>query len=263
MGGPEAGVSAGRSPGGRARRPGYSRKRSGRRPSVRPGGRKGLSPASGPIQPCGRRWMSCARIWKWSAAWRRLAYAERLQRVGASTRNRRTTVAEAFAWYGLDVDNCDPQEVAERIRSRSIRMQMVAALDEWAFGRKEIKDERWRQLVAVARAADSDPWAQTGRATPWRGETPRLWKNWPLPPRARSCRPQRLCSCSGSHVAPPPGSERWKSSDRFNSGIPMIFGSTKKSACVLSSGSGIRPWRRCSASLELPDKTLADSCRRY
>jgi tetratricopeptide (TPR) repeat protein len=70
--------------------------------------------------------------------------------------------ADAFRWYGLDVERLEPEEAARRIRSRSIAVQLVAALDRWwtildktTFDKR---DERKRHLLAVARAADLSPW---------------------------------------------------------------------------------------------------------
>jgi len=77
-----------------------------------------------------------------------------------------SAIAEAFAWYGLDVEGLNPQEAGERIRARSIRMQLAAALDEWARMRREMKDENWRQLAAVARAADPEPLAEPAARRP-------------------------------------------------------------------------------------------------
>jgi serine/threonine protein kinase/Flp pilus assembly protein TadD len=64
----------------------------------------------------------------------------------------------AFGEYGLDVERLDPREAAERIGKRSIRPQLVAALDDWALVRRQLKGEGWRRLVAIARAVDPDPW---------------------------------------------------------------------------------------------------------
>jgi serine/threonine protein kinase/Flp pilus assembly protein TadD len=65
--------------------------------------------------------------------------------------------AEAFAWYGLDVDQLDAGQAAECIRSRTIRLELAAALDTWAFCRKSLKKD-CRHLLAVARVADPDLW---------------------------------------------------------------------------------------------------------
>jgi len=66
--------------------------------------------------------------------------------------------ANAFREYGLDVDGPDPHVVAEQLRARPIHRQLVAALDDWASILKALKAEGWRQRLAVARAADEDPW---------------------------------------------------------------------------------------------------------
>ncbi len=66
--------------------------------------------------------------------------------------------AQAFREYGLDVDGLDPHMAAEQIRSRSIHRRLVTALDDWANILKNLKAEGWRQRLAVARAADPDPW---------------------------------------------------------------------------------------------------------
>ncbi|HEY7120494.1 MAG TPA: hypothetical protein VH475_28175 [Tepidisphaeraceae bacterium] len=67
--------------------------------------------------------------------------------------------AAAFQWYGLDVEHLDPAEAGERIRSHSIQRQLVTALDHWAslLGNRK---ERVKQLLAVARVADPDPWRE-------------------------------------------------------------------------------------------------------
>jgi serine/threonine protein kinase/Flp pilus assembly protein TadD len=64
--------------------------------------------------------------------------------------------AAAFGTYGLDVDGFDPREAVERIGARAIGRQLVAALDDWAYIRKELKRGGWRHRLAVARAADPD-----------------------------------------------------------------------------------------------------------
>jgi serine/threonine-protein kinase len=66
--------------------------------------------------------------------------------------------AEAFRWYGLDLDRLDPREATERIRACSIRLPLAAALDHWAYLPGTVRDQTWRQLVMMARAADPDPW---------------------------------------------------------------------------------------------------------
>jgi serine/threonine protein kinase/Flp pilus assembly protein TadD len=66
--------------------------------------------------------------------------------------------AAAFRWYGLDLWKGTPEEVAERIGASSIRGQIAAALDEWAYFGKLDEDPRWGRLVAIARVTDPDPW---------------------------------------------------------------------------------------------------------
>jgi serine/threonine-protein kinase len=64
---------------------------------------------------------------------------------------------EAFAWYGLRLESVDPQQAGQFIRSRSIGLQLAAALDDWASWRKWGSKGR-SQLLAIARVADPDPW---------------------------------------------------------------------------------------------------------
>jgi serine/threonine protein kinase len=78
--------------------------------------------------------------------------------------------AAAFAWYGLDVEHGNTGEVAAYIRSRPVRMQLVAALDGWAFLRRRRGDRQWSRLLAVARAADSDGWRNRLREAWQRGD---------------------------------------------------------------------------------------------
>jgi tetratricopeptide (TPR) repeat protein/tRNA A-37 threonylcarbamoyl transferase component Bud32 len=77
----------------------------------------------------------------------------------------RAAYADAFAWYGLDVEQGDASAAAEFIRSRSIPMQLVAALDNWASIQRSRK-----HLLAVARAADSDEWRNRFRDAWERGD---------------------------------------------------------------------------------------------
>jgi tetratricopeptide (TPR) repeat protein len=66
--------------------------------------------------------------------------------------------AEAFRWYGLDVDNFDPREAGERIRARPIQRQLVAALDHWTVVGWNVGVQNWAWAAAAARAADPDEW---------------------------------------------------------------------------------------------------------
>jgi hypothetical protein len=65
--------------------------------------------------------------------------------------------ATAFRAYRLDVEGLDPRKLADQIRTAPIRPQLAAALDLWAYVRRELKIEGWERLVAAARAADPDP----------------------------------------------------------------------------------------------------------
>jgi tetratricopeptide (TPR) repeat protein len=68
--------------------------------------------------------------------------------------------AQAFRAYGLDVEGSGPAEAGEWIRRRSIRVELAAALDDWALVRRKDRgrdDPSWRPLQALARAADPDP----------------------------------------------------------------------------------------------------------
>jgi tetratricopeptide (TPR) repeat protein len=100
---------------------------------------------------------------------RDLEMAERLQEArlqGTAMRDQQEfdiegidgAFAAAFAEYGLDVDRLDAQAAAEQIRGRPIHQQLVAALDHWAYVRKVLKREGWRQRLDLARAADQDTW---------------------------------------------------------------------------------------------------------
>jgi serine/threonine-protein kinase len=67
--------------------------------------------------------------------------------------------ARRFRDYGIDVEVLDIDEAAERIAARSIRVELVAALDNWVHalrvtGREG--DGKWQKLLAVAQAADTD-----------------------------------------------------------------------------------------------------------
>ena len=62
---------------------------------------------------------------------------------------------QAFEEYGLDFESLVPSIAAARMRESQISRHLVAAIDDWA-GLEE-GDQR-RQLLSLARAADSDPW---------------------------------------------------------------------------------------------------------
>jgi eukaryotic-like serine/threonine-protein kinase len=73
--------------------------------------------------------------------------------------------ARAFREYGIDIDALDRDVAARRIRARSIGYELTAFLDSWSHVRRRLVQlgstpigKDWRELLEVARAADSDPW---------------------------------------------------------------------------------------------------------
>jgi len=76
--------------------------------------------------------------------------------------------AEAFRRAGLDVDTLAPAEAADRLRARpaAVVLQVLPYLDSWSLVRRndEQPAERWQRPLAVARAADSDPFRNQLRA---------------------------------------------------------------------------------------------------
>ena len=69
-----------------------------------------------------------------------------------------STYTSAFLEYELNVFQPDPQAVAEQIEARPIHRQLVAALDDWALVQRNLNVNGWSRTLAVARAADPDPW---------------------------------------------------------------------------------------------------------
>jgi eukaryotic-like serine/threonine-protein kinase len=65
----------------------------------------------------------------------------------------------AFRNYGIDVENLQTAVAAARIRQREIASDLVAALDYWVEMRRRRKPQEvgWKNLMAVAKAADLDP----------------------------------------------------------------------------------------------------------
>jgi tetratricopeptide (TPR) repeat protein len=98
---------------------------------------------------------------------RDLTMAERLEGIysrfvdnnWAYAQNR--AYAEAFRDYGLDLTVLSAAQAAERIRGRTIRLELVLALDFWSLcsiGTGPQTKPDGRHLRAIARAADPDPW---------------------------------------------------------------------------------------------------------
>ena len=87
--------------------------------------------------------------------------AERVGGGGSGVRRAPSAVREyaaAFREAGIGEETEAAEVVAARIRSSAVREQLVAAVDDWAecVGRVESARRTW--LLAVARAADPDPW---------------------------------------------------------------------------------------------------------
>jgi tetratricopeptide (TPR) repeat protein len=66
--------------------------------------------------------------------------------------------AAAFREAGIGEETEAAEVVAGRIRSSAVREQLVAAVDDWAIRAGKLESERRAWLLAVARAADPDPW---------------------------------------------------------------------------------------------------------
>jgi serine/threonine-protein kinase len=69
--------------------------------------------------------------------------------------------AAAFQDYRIDVDRLQPPDAGARIAAAPIVVELVNALDQWAFIRRVLAPRDApgaRHLTAVAKAADPDPW---------------------------------------------------------------------------------------------------------
>ena len=75
-----------------------------------------------------------------------------------------TAFREAFAEYGLDVENLTPELAGEKIRQSAIRDELVCALYDWAGATIEFRSGAWQptprgwRLVHLAEKNDPDPW---------------------------------------------------------------------------------------------------------
>jgi serine/threonine-protein kinase len=81
--------------------------------------------------------------------------------------------AAAFKDYGIDVRVLPPAEAAARLRARSVKSQLAAALDHWASLRRKnprADPATWRRLLHVARLTDPDPWRNRLRDTLVQGD---------------------------------------------------------------------------------------------
>ncbi len=71
-----------------------------------------------------------------------------------------TAYARAFQDYGIDLAVLPVAEAAERMRGRSIRLELARAVDFWSSLRlyQSKGPPDWTQLLEVAKLADPDPW---------------------------------------------------------------------------------------------------------
>jgi serine/threonine-protein kinase len=76
--------------------------------------------------------------------------------------------AAAFRAYGVDVDSLDPSAAGRLLATSPVAPELASALDQWAIlrrGRVLHDPAGSDRLVAVARAADPDPWRNRLRDT--------------------------------------------------------------------------------------------------
>jgi serine/threonine protein kinase len=69
--------------------------------------------------------------------------------------------AAAFRDYGIDVERLEPGAAGARVVAAPIAIEMVDALDQWAFVRRRMTPRdasKARHLSAVAKVADPEPW---------------------------------------------------------------------------------------------------------
>lgn len=81
--------------------------------------------------------------------------------------------AAAFRAYGVDVDSLDPSAAGRLLATSPVAPELASALDQWGILRRSrvLHDPVGAdRLVAVARAADPDPWRNSLRDTVGRRE---------------------------------------------------------------------------------------------
>jgi tetratricopeptide (TPR) repeat protein len=79
--------------------------------------------------------------------------------------------AKAFREYGIDVTALDPVQAGEHIGQKGIRVQLAAALDDWAFLASEEKAKPGRKvLLAIAASGDPDSKRNEVRSALQRGD---------------------------------------------------------------------------------------------
>jgi tetratricopeptide (TPR) repeat protein len=91
--------------------------------------------------------------------------------IGFDVQTRNRGYSAVFHENGLDVTALEPAQAAERIaaKSKSIRTELIAALDDWAFMGCDSPSQR-AQLLAIVRAVDADEWRNQLREALERGE---------------------------------------------------------------------------------------------
>jgi tetratricopeptide (TPR) repeat protein len=104
---------------------------------------------------------------------RRAEVKEELSRTRAVVRGREgLRYADAFRWYGVDVEALPVAEAAGQVRGSKVHEALLAALDHWAWYTPE--DSGRAKLWAVADAADDNPWRRQLRQAAQRKDQTRL-----------------------------------------------------------------------------------------
>jgi eukaryotic-like serine/threonine-protein kinase len=111
--------------------------------------------------------------------------------------------AAAFRDYGVDVDSLDSAEAGARLASRPVAAELANALDQWTFIRRGPNADGVgaRRLVAVAKAADPDPWRNWLRDTLDRAATDRRGALDALEQLAATADPEKLPEASVTRLA--------------------------------------------------------------
>jgi serine/threonine protein kinase/Flp pilus assembly protein TadD len=102
--------------------------------------------------------------------------------------------AQAFRNYGVDVTALSIEEAAGRIRARGIRVELAAALDDWAAVCRRHRDQAdttWKDLLSLAQATDPDELRNRLRDALERTDTPAL-KNLAASDRVAELPPSTL-----------------------------------------------------------------------
>jgi tetratricopeptide (TPR) repeat protein len=79
-------------------------------------------------------------------------------------------IAAAFREYNLPVTDLPVAEVAGRVRDSRLREELLTGLDVWSVWDVQNGGGTWKQLLAVAQAADDDPWRRKCRDAALRGD---------------------------------------------------------------------------------------------